>query len=113
MWDFILNQIPWPVQMVLIGIPIAIVFGIVGNIIGWEHVRKFILPALAVIGAIGLLGRARQQGYRDREERGERETTDAILQAEAARADADALNAEPERLRQTDGHKRPNKPRRV
>lgn len=105
-WDFILNRIPWWVQVILMLIPVGIGFWFAVLIFGWERVRRFILPALAIIGALGMLGRARQQGYRDREERGERETTDAIRQADAARADADALNADDRRLRDNDGFRR-------
>lgn len=65
-WLFYLT--PWWVQMCILALPVLIVFYVAIRVFGYERVKGFILPALAILGAIGLLGRAKQQGYADRKD---------------------------------------------
>lgn len=66
-WDFIFYHIPFWLQVTLLAIPVAVAFWFAIQIFGWEKVRGWIAPALAVLAALGLLSRARQQGYGDRQ----------------------------------------------
>jgi len=63
---FLFYSLPWWAQMGLIAIPVAAIFLVLGQMLGWERVRVFIGPAVGVIAALGLLSRSRQQGYADR-----------------------------------------------
>jgi Flp pilus assembly protein TadB len=79
MWSFILNSIPWQVQAVAVAFVAALLVLVVGHLFGWKYVRPVIAPLVGVVAAIGLLSRARQQGYRDRrteEERAQKRADD-------------------------------------
>lgn len=65
----------------------------------------------AVTAAVGVLlfvlnARARQAGWVAREEKGKKDANKAVKQAEIARRESDLSNAAPERLRESDGHRR-------
>lgn len=66
LWDFIFYHLPWYVQITLLAIPVAVAFWFAIQIFGWEKVRGWIAPALAVLAALGLASRAQQKGYNDR-----------------------------------------------
>ena len=65
-WLFYLT--PWWVQLCILALPVLVVFYVAIRVFGYQRVKGFILPALAILGAIGLLGRAKQQGYADRKD---------------------------------------------
>ena len=50
--------------------------------------------------------RGRQQGWEAREQKGKEESYEAVKEANEARRDADLRNADPERLRESDGYRR-------
>lgn len=66
-WDFLFYHLPWWLQISLIAIPVALAFWFAIITFGWMRVRAFIAPALGILAALGLLSRARQQGYADRQ----------------------------------------------
>ena len=65
-WSFLIYGIPWPVQVAIIAVLIAALFLLAVRLFGWQRVRPWVLPALALLGAIGLAQRNRQAGYGDR-----------------------------------------------
>lgn len=66
MWDFLFYHLPLWLQLSILAIPVAIGFWFAIQIFGWEKVRGWIAPALAVLAAFGLLSRSQQKGYADR-----------------------------------------------
>ena len=60
--DWILNSVPWWVQLAVVGAILAPIVIIVGNIVGWDKVRRWIVPLAIALGAGAALSRARQQG---------------------------------------------------
>ena len=84
-WDFILNRIPWWVQVCLLLIPVSLAFWFAVLIFGWERVRRWLVPVLGVLAAIGLLSRARQQGYADRGKKEQRDADSTLDRARQAR----------------------------
>lgn len=104
LWHFIQFVIPWYLQVALIAVAVAAVFIALVQVFGWEKVRPFFMPAIAALAAVGLLSRARQQGYKAREDEDERIADDMVQRAEEAR---EAVRREPpERLREDDGFRR-------
>jgi hypothetical protein len=93
-WDAILYHIPWWVQLTILSIPVVLGLILVGNLIGWSRVRPWIIPALGVLAAFGMLGRDRQQGYGDRvdqEHKAEAGAQEIVRKEHAeARRDTDA-----------------------
>lgn len=65
-WDFLINRVPWGLQVAVLAIIALVVLYLLVRIFGFERVKGWIGPVLAVIGAVGLLQRSRQQGYADR-----------------------------------------------
>lgn len=78
LWDFLIYQIPFWLQMLLLAVPVAALFWFAVGIFGWNRVKGWIIPALALIGAAGALSRAQQKGYADRK----RQEQDALKKAE-------------------------------
>ncbi len=66
LWDFLFYHLPWWLQISLLAIPVAVAFWFAIQIFGWEKVRGWIAPALAILAALGLASRAQQKGYADR-----------------------------------------------
>lgn len=92
--DWLLYSLPWQWQAALIAVPVGIIFLVVGNLIGWDKVRGFILPAIAAIGALALLSRARQQGYTDRKKQEGQAQAKAEKTVEQQRREADGATDE-------------------
>lgn len=65
---WIFYAIPWQAQLALLAIPVLAAFYLAIRVFGYERVKAFILPAVAILAALGLLGRAKQQGYADRKD---------------------------------------------
>lgn len=65
-WSYLLYGIPWPVQLAIIAVPCILAFYVAVRVFGWERVKVWVAPAIAVLAAFGLLSRQRQQGYTDR-----------------------------------------------
>jgi hypothetical protein len=65
-WNFIFYSLPWPVQLLLLAIPVGIAFYFAVLIFGWERVRPFVLPILGVLAALGFASKLKQEGYNDR-----------------------------------------------
>lgn len=80
-WNFILFQIPWPVQIGIVAVVAAAILYAIGRVFGWGVARQIAMPVLAVLGAIGLISRARQQGYKARtdEEHGAEEWAENVV----------------------------------
>jgi hypothetical protein len=81
LWGFLIHSIPWYVQILLLAIPVAALFYFAVGIFGWERVKGWIGPALAILAAFGLLSRQRQAGYQDRkteEDRAREEAEDFV-----------------------------------
>lgn len=90
MIQWLLYSLPWQLQIALLAVPVGIAFIVVGNIIGWDKVRVFIVPAIGALAAIGLLGRARQQGAADqrvKQERVDQRARDTIAEGRKDVAD--------------------------
>lgn len=77
LWDFLIYQIPWWLQITLLAVPVAALFWFAVGIFGWNRVKGWIIPALALIGAAGALSRAQQKGYGDRKQQEQRATDEA------------------------------------
>jgi methylthioribose-1-phosphate isomerase len=90
-WDFLFYHLPWWLQISLLAIPVVIAFAFAIQIFGWEKVRGFIAPALAVLAALGLLSRARQQGYGDRQAQEKQAEDKAKQTVDDTRKDTQAL----------------------
>lgn len=75
-WLFYLT--PWWVQLIILALPILVLFGVAIRVFGYERVKAFILPAVAILAALGLLGRAKQQGYADRKDIQKKAQDDAL-----------------------------------
>lgn len=78
LWGFLIYQIPWWLQIILLAVPVAALFWFAVGIFGWNRVKGWIIPALALIGAAGALSRAQQSGYADRKQ----QEQDALKKAE-------------------------------
>lgn len=66
LWSFILYSIPWELQLAAALIVALIVLYLLVRIFGFERVKRWILPVLALIGVGALASRNRQAGYQDR-----------------------------------------------
>ena len=63
--DTVFYKLWWLVPSVVAILALA-AFYYLYRVFGWEKIKGWILPVLAVIGALGALNRARSQGYQDR-----------------------------------------------
>lgn len=93
-WNFIIDQIPWYVQTGFLAVVALAVLYMCVRIFGWERVRSWIAPVLAVLAAIGLLQRSRQQGYADRQAQEKQAEDKAIKTVDTQRADTQAMSDE-------------------
>lgn len=91
-WNWLFYSLPWWGQITIVAIPVAVGFWFAIQIFGWMRVRAFIAPALAVLAALGLLSRARQQGYGDRQAQEKAAEDKAVKTVEQERADAQAMD---------------------
>lgn len=98
MIDFILYQIPWWAY----GIAAAVIIGTLYSTIGLRNTLYAIGAALLFIFHV----RSRQQGWTDRETKGQHDAEKIIVRAGDARRDADVRNTDAGGLRNDDGHKR-------
>lgn len=104
---FVLFHLPWwvwvPVALIIVA---AIVIPLV-RLVGLKRALEIAAAVAAALGGLILIQRARQEGWRAREAKGERDAQSAIDKAERARRDAyDQFTARPDRLRDNDGHRR-------
>ena len=83
--DAVIYRVPW---FVYAGLGLVVV-GVIYRLFGWRGA----LAALAAVVAVFGYQKGAQQGYKDREARGNRETTDALDRATKARNRSRADNA--------------------
>jgi uncharacterized membrane protein len=77
-FQWVFYALPWWLQLTLLAIPVLVAFYFAVRIFGFDRVKGFIAPALAILAALGLLSRARQQGYQDRKDIQEKAQDDAL-----------------------------------
>ncbi|MEO9231549.1 MAG: hypothetical protein ABI216_21725 [Devosia sp.] len=63
---FLFYSMPWWLQLVLLAIPVLAAFYLAVKVFGWDRVKGWIAPVVAILAAFGMISRARQQGYADR-----------------------------------------------
>lgn len=68
MLNWLFNEVPWQIQLVIlilgVGLPLIMLSGF---IFGWKLTLRYVAgPALAVIALLGFASKLRQQGYNDR-----------------------------------------------
>ncbi|MCA3700804.1 MAG: hypothetical protein IOB84_13610 [Brevundimonas sp.] len=95
---WILDHVPFPFLFV---IAVAVVVG-VWRLLG---VRAAVVAG-AVLGLIGLYREGRKGGRETLTEKAEDNARDAVREGAAARVDAELRDADPERLRESDGFRR-------
>lgn len=107
LWNFLLYSIWWPIQVGIVAIIAAVLFLLAVKIFGWERMRHFLLPILAVIGAGALLSRSRQAGWKDKVAADVKASEKLIERATDVRAETTKkLEEKPETLRNDDGFRR-------
>lgn len=102
MLDWLIYQVPW---WVWAGLALAIYAAglyVAAAFFGWQRVRPFALPVLAVIGALSMVGRSRQQGWQDKVDRDLKAADKLIDRAARTRAKAEADARQPGKLREKD-----------
>ena len=102
MLDWLIYQVPWWVWVGLALVVYAAGLYVAAAFFGWQRVRPFALPVLAVIGALGMLGRSRQQGWQDKVNRDLKAADKLIDRAARTRAKAEADAQKPGKLREKD-----------
>lgn len=95
----------WLIQHTPIELWIAVGAAAVFAVHRYFGLRAAASAAVAVFLFI-LNARARQAGWEAREEKGRKDAEKAVKESENARRDADLRNADPERLRESDGYRR-------
>jgi ABC-type protease/lipase transport system fused ATPase/permease subunit len=95
----------WVIQHAPIAVWITSGLGVVLFVHRYFGLRAAASAAVAVFVFI-LNARARQTGWKAREEKGRKDAEKAVKESENARRDADLRNADPERLRESDGYRR-------
>ncbi|MEW6121379.1 MAG: hypothetical protein AB1698_02105 [Pseudomonadota bacterium] len=96
---------PWWLQALAAAALALPVLAVCARLFGWRAAVRLAVPAAALLAAFAGLRRARQQGWSDHEEKERRNADIAIETAHAARADSE--RADPRRLRDDDGFRRP------
>lgn len=91
LWDFLIYQIPAPVQMLLIAVPAVIVLYFVYRIVGWNRIKGWIPAVVAAIVALGLLSSQRQKGYGDRKGEEDKALKKAETLVEKKRDEVEAM----------------------
>ncbi len=98
MIDWIIAVIPWWVWAIVA----IVVLGALHRLVGW----KGIIAGALAFGALFAFKRGQAIGENRVLRKANKDADKAIERARKVRADADARNAEPERLRQSDGFRR-------
>lgn len=109
MLEWLIYQVPWWLWAGLALLLYAVGLYVAAAFFGWPRVRPFALPVLAVIGALSMVGRSRQQGWEDKVKADLRAADKHIERARRTREKADAAIAEQQRkgrLRDDDGFRR-------
>lgn len=106
MLDWLLYQVPYWVWAGLALLLYAAALYAASAIFGWQRVRPFALPIIAVLGAFAMLHRSRQQGWEDKVKKDLAAADKLLDRAARTRAKAEAEAAKPERLRENDGFRR-------
>lgn len=92
LWNWLIDQIPWWVQMIILAAVVGLPTLLVAFMIwGPKAVLRAVLPVLGVILTLGLASRFRQAGYRDRKLEEDRAADRAEKTVDKARADVKAL----------------------
>lgn len=102
MWEFLIYSMPWWLQLALAALFVAVAFLVAVRIFGWERVRPLLLPAIAILGALGLVQRSRQQGWADKVKKDLAAADKLIDRAARTRAKAEADARQPGKLREKD-----------
>lgn len=64
--NWLIFGVPWQIQVGALALLALVGLYLVGRVFGWGVARQIAMPVLAVLGAIGLISRAQQQGYKAR-----------------------------------------------
>lgn len=103
--QWLIHGWPWWLQALTaaaFAVPATVLFA---RLLGWRVAVRLAAPVAVLLAAFAGLRRARQQGWSDH---AEKERRDAGFAMEAARrARADSERADPRRLRDDDGFRRP------
>ena len=106
MWEWFWFVLPWELKVGFLAVIVAALFIMAGATFGFDRVRRFILPAVALVVTFGLVNKFQKQGWEARAKKEMAIADKHIERARRARAAAERDNADPERLRADDGHKR-------
>lgn len=109
MLDWLIYQVPWWMWAGLALLLYAAGLYVAAAIFGWQRVRPFALPILAVIGAVAALQRSRQKGWQDKVNADMRAADKLIERARRTREKAEADIAKQKQkgtLRDDDGFRR-------
>ena len=66
LWTFLIYGLPWWLQVSILAALVALVFLAAVRVFGWDRVKPFVLPAVALLAALGVVSKAKQGGYQDR-----------------------------------------------
>jgi hypothetical protein len=83
--------IPWELQVAGLAILLLGIFLLAGRVLGWDRVKVWIAPALALLAAFGMISRNRQAGYNDRRAEEEKALDQAEDFADDKRHEVEAL----------------------
>lgn len=109
MLDWLIYQVPWWMWAGLALLLYAAGLYVAAAFFGWQRVRPFALPVIAVIGAIAMLQRSRQQGWEDKVKKDLKAADKLIDRAAETRRRAEAEIAAQQKkgkLRDDDGFRR-------
>lgn len=107
-WEWLIYGSPWWFQAIMGGGIIVLVLIPLTRFIGLTKTLQLASIVFSIFGALVYGRRERQQGWKDRENKGERDANAAITLADQARQDANARNSvnNGKQLRDDDGFKR-------
>jgi hypothetical protein len=106
MWEWFWYVLPFELKLGLFAMIAAALFIIAGTAFGFDRVRRFILPAIAIVVTLGMVNKFQKQGW-DAKAKKEMKIADKhIERARRARAAAEQANADPKKLREDDGFRR-------
>lgn len=107
LWEWFWFQLPWWLKVILIGIPLAVAYAVVGMTVGWDKMRRWIVPGAIFLVTLGLVNRFQQQGWKAKEERDRQIAEDMAQRAEEVREEIrEEIRQRPDRLRDNDGFRR-------
>ena len=102
MLDWLIYQVPWWVWAGFALLLYAVGLYVAAAIFGWQRVRPFALPAIALLGAFAMLHRSRQSGWEAKVKKDLAAADKLIDRAARTRAKAEADARQPGKLREKD-----------